>query len=140
MIRIKKVRDGFKMPEYSTIGSACRDVYVPEDTYCLPYQVTKVPLGFAVDVPYGYEMQLRARSGLSIKFPSYVANALGTIDSDYRGEVCLLFWNHTGDVVQFMKHDRICQCIVVEAPPFDFVDVADLDDTDRGGGGFGHTG
>lgn len=140
MIRVKKLREDVRLPEYQTTGSACRDVYIPDNTVCRPYQVTAIPLGFSVDVPYGYELQLRARSGLSIKFPSYVANGLGTIDSDYRGEVCLLFMNWTGDVVQFMKGDRVCQCAVAEVPPFDWVEVDDLDDTERSDGGFGSTG
>lgn len=139
MIRVKKCNEGFKMPTYATLGSACRDIHVPEDVVCLPYQVTKIPLGFQVELPYGYELQLRPRSGLSIKFPSYVANGFGVIDSDFRGEVCLLFWNYTGDIIQFRKHDRICQCALVEVPPFDWIEVEELDTTLRGYGGFGST-
>jgi dUTP pyrophosphatase len=140
MIRIKKCREGFKLPEYKTVGSACRDVYLPENTVVRPHSVTKIPLGFAVQLPYGYEMQLRMRSGLSIKFPSYMANGVATIDSDYTGEVALLFTNLTSDVVQFMKGDRICQCVIKECTPFDFVEVDELVDTGRGSGGFGSTG
>ena len=140
MIRIKGIREGFKLPSYATTGSACRDVYVPEDWHCLPNQVTKIPLGFEVDIPYGYEMQLRMRSGLSMKFPSYMANGVATIDSDFRGEVALLFTNLTGDVVQFMAGDRVCQCVIKEVPMFDFVEVTELTETDRGSGGTGSTG
>ena len=140
MIRIKLLVDGAKLPTYATTGSACRDVYVPEDTVVYPNRVTKIPLGFAVQVPYGYEMQLRMRSGLALKFPNYMANGVATIDSDYTGEVCLLFTNYTSDVVQFMKGDRICQCVVKEATPFDWVEVDELDETDRGTSGFGSTG
>lgn len=140
MIRIKLLREGAKAPTYATTGSACRDVYVPENTVCLPNRVTMIPLGFAVQIPYGYEMQLRMRSGLAIKFPSYMSNGVATIDSDFTGEVCLLFTNYTGDIVQFMKNDRVCQCVIKEAPMFDFVEVDSLEDTARGNGGFGHSG
>lgn len=139
MIKIKKLREGFKLPSYGSDGSACRDIYVPHKTLCEPYKVTLIPTGFSVQVPYGYEMQLRMRSGLSLKYPGYLANGIGTIDSDFTDEVMVPFYNITGDVVQFNKHDRVCQCVIKECTPFDFIEVDDIDTHMDRGGGLGST-
>lgn len=140
MIKIKKLHPNFKLPTYSTEGSACRDIILPEAVVIGPNSVNIVPLGFSVQVPYGYELQLRARSGLSSKIPGYLANGIGTIDSDYVGEVCCIFYNPTNDLLQFQAGQSICQCVIKECTPFDFEMVDELDNTDRGEGGFGSTG
>lgn len=140
MIKIKALHENFKVPKYATLGAACRDIYVPEDVKILPYDLKVIPLGFAIEVPVGYKFELIPRSGLSIKYPNYVANSPGCVDSDYRDEVKLIFWNNTSDLIKFKEGDRICQCDIIQVNPFDFELVDELDMSNDRGGGFGSTG
>jgi dUTP pyrophosphatase len=105
-----------------------------------PGQIALVPCGFAMAVPHGYEAQVRPRSGLASKFGITMANAPGTIDSDYRGEVKVPLINlgHKTFVVE--RGMRIAQMLILPVPPARLVEVQQLDDTRRGKGGFGHTG
>ena len=99
-----------------------------------------LPCGFALALPAGYEAQVRPRSGLAVKFGVTVLNAPGTIDADYRGEVKVLLVNHGADPFTVEPGMRIAQLVVSPVTPVAWAEVASLDDTARGTGGFGHTG
>jgi len=97
--------------------------------------------GLAVAIPEGYEINVRARSGLSLKYPNYIAiSGGGTIDSDYRGEIIVPVVNHTADVWLIKRGDRIAQCIVSPIKQCELTLMDELPETERGEGGFGSTG
>jgi dUTP pyrophosphatase len=133
------ISDVAERPHYATAGSACFDLRSVEDCTILPGKVKAVSLGFAVSIPEGYEMQIRSRSGLASK-GVMVANGIGTIDSDYRGEVKVLLFNSTEETIEISAGDRIAQGIVCPVLRTEFVRVASLVETERGKGGFGSTG
>ena len=131
------------MPEYKTLGSAGMDLraYLSEGYIILqPGQRVSIPTGLHIELPQGYEAQVRSRSGLSIKNGVIVLNAPGTVDSDYRGEICVILMN-TGDE-EFIIHngDRIAQLVIAPVVQVEIEPVDTLDETERGEGGFGHTG
>ncbi|MBX9740132.1 MAG: dUTP diphosphatase [Beijerinckiaceae bacterium] len=99
-----------------------------------------VPTGFAIEVPEGYEAQIRPRSGLALKFGVTVLNSPGTIDSDYRGEVCIILINHGSEPFEIARGDRIAQMVIAPVVRASTVEVAELTSTTRGDGGFGSTG
>jgi len=99
-----------------------------------------IPTGFAVAVPVGYEAQIRPRSGLALKSGVTLLNSPGTIDADYRGEVGVIVVNHGTEPVTIGRGDRIAQMVIQTVPDVDFVAVDELPETERGAGGFGHTG
>lgn len=109
-------------------------------TTLAPGERAVVPTGFALALPQGFEAQVRPRSGLALHSGIVLPNAPGTIDSDYRGEVKVILWNTGSEAFVLSRGDRIAQLVVapVSRPEFQLVD--DLDDTQRGAGGFGHTG
>ena len=128
------------MPEYGSDGAACFDFYAAEEVKIGPGKTELVPLGFAVGIIEGWEMRIRPRSGMSLKTGLRVANAPGTVDSDYRGEVSVILHNTTGETKIIQPGDRVAQgsCHRVERTHFTF--VQQLSPTDRGEGGFGSTG
>ena len=99
-----------------------------------------VPTGFSVEIPAGYEAQIRPRSGLALKSGLTLLNAPGTIDADYRGEVGVIVVNHGLDAVTILRGDRIAQMVIHRLPDVTLEAVDDLSETARGAGGFGHTG
>ena len=99
-----------------------------------------IPTGFAIAVPEGYEAQVRPRSGLALRHGIVLANAPGTIDSDYRGEVKVIVMNAGSEPFVIKRGDRIAQLVVAPVVRAEWVEVASLDDTVRGAGGFGHSG
>lgn len=139
-LKIKKLNDEAVIPEYQTKGAAGFDFHSTDSVVLYPNDTALVSTGLAFAVPEGFELQVRPRSGLSAKTGLRVANAPGTVDSDYRGEVKIIITN-TGFVPQHIKKgDRIAQgvlCPVYQAV-FDVID--DLDETERGSGAFGSTG
>lgn len=135
-INIKKIEDG-KIPEYKTKGSSGADCYSRIDWIISAGDTMKIPLGFAIEIPMGYEMQIRPRSGLS---KDGIIAQLGTIDSDYRGEVSAIITNNTKNDYMVHKYDRICQAVICPVIICNFDEVSDLSDTERGKGGFGSTG
>ncbi len=139
-IQLKRMRDDARMPEYGSDGAACFDLYAAQEVKIGPDETKLVPLGFAVGIPDGWEMRIRPRSGMSLKTGLRVANAPGTIDSDYRGEVSVILHNTTGAVKLINVGDRVAQgsCHRVEKTYFTF--VQELSPTDRDKGGFGSTG
>ena len=132
------------VPAYASSGAAGFDLRAaaPEgETLVLkPGARAMVPTGFSVAIPDGYEMQVRPRSGLAFKNGVTVVNAPGTVDSDSRGQVCVLLINLGEEDFAIRRGDRIAQGIIAAAPQWPLVEVDDLDATERGAGGFGSTG
>jgi dUTP pyrophosphatase len=130
------------LPAYQTKDAVGMDVHaaVTADVSVAPGEVAGIPCGFAIAVPPGFEAQVRPRSGLAAKNAVSVANAPGTIDPDYRGEVKVLLINHGRTPFVVTRGMRIAQLLVVPVPRVAWVEVAELPATDRGDGGFGHTG
>lgn len=130
-------------PQYATTGSAGFDLYANVTGTIEPGEQMLVPTGIKVAIPKGFEMQVRGRSGLAAKSMIGVTNAPGTIDSDYRGEVHVILINHGKSAFGFTKGDRIGQGVIapVCTAIWKVVENEDgLGDTNRGSGGFGHTG
>jgi dUTP pyrophosphatase len=140
-VKFKKLHADAKLPTYATSGAAGMDLYACNDE---PIQVwpgaeaVLIPTGLAMELPPGYEAQIRPRSGLSVKGIA-VANSPGTVDEDYRGEVKVIIRNH-GHMLVVHKGDRIAQMVIAPVTQVDVVDVDVLTETERAGGGFGSTG
>ena len=143
-IRIQIARlphgEGLPLPSYATPGAAGMDVVAAEDLDLAPGQRHAVATGFRVAIPEGYEIQVRPRSGLAFKHGISVPNTPGTIDSDYRGELKILLINHGSDPFPIRRGDRIAQLVPAAVTLASFDEVAELDNTHRGAGGFGSTG
>lgn len=143
MDKIKVVSKSGHMPEYATAGSAGADLraYLPEGPVTLkPGKRRLIPTGLFVELPEGVEAQVRARSGLSIKHGIGLVNGVGTVDSDYRGEwnVPLINWGQEEYTIH--NGDRIAQVVFSRYIQARFEAADSIDDTERGAGGFGHTG
>lgn len=128
------------LPSYETAGSAGMDVRAAEEMVIAPGQRGLVGTGLAFAIPEGYEIQVRPRSGLALKKGIGIPNSPGTIDSDYRGELKVILLNHGEEDFVIERGDRIAQIVVAPVQRGILVEVADLDDTQRGSGGFGSTG
>lgn len=143
-IRIKKLHPDAATPKYATNGSSGFDLVAVEDVEISIGQTKLVKTGLAIDVGPGYELQVRPRSGLSLKTGLRITNSPGTVDSDYRGEVCVIMTlqpNGDGTITyRIKKGDRIAQGVVCPVVQADMEIVDYLDETDRGAGGFGSTG
>ena len=141
-VEIKRLEHGadLPMPAYATAGAAGMDVVAAETIRLKPGQRYAVPTGFAVAIPDGYEIQVRPRSGLAFKHGITVPNTPGTIDSDYRGELRVLLINHGLDDFTVERGDRIAQLVLAPVTLAIWDEVEELDDTERGSGGFGSTG
>ena len=135
-VKIKLCDDGV-LPTYAHIGDACCDCYAAEDLTIAYGQWAKVKLGFCLELPSGYEAQIRPLFGLSSKG---VIAILRTIDSNYRGEVCAIIQNNSFDDFEIKFGDRICQMKIERVEPVVFKVVEKLSDTLRGSNGFGSTG
>jgi dUTP pyrophosphatase len=136
--------EGLALPAYQTAHAAGLDLLaaVPVDTPLVlaPGKHAMVPTGLTIALPEGYEAQVRPRSGLAAKHGVTVLNAPGTIDADYRGEIAVLLINHGSEPFTIRRGERIAQMVIAAVVRADFVAVAALSSTDRGGGGFGSTG
>lgn len=132
--------DDLPLPGYASIGAAGFDLRAAASLTIAPGGFALVPTGFAVAVPAGFEMQVRPRSGLAVKFGVSVLNTPGTVDSDYRGEVAVCLINHGSAAFDIARGDRIAQAVIAAAPQVALVEVAVLGATERGSGGFGSTG
>jgi dUTP pyrophosphatase len=135
------------LPTYETVGAAGADLRanLPKDERDAGIEISPggralVPTGLRLEIPMGYEVQVRARSGLALKHGITLANAIGTIDSDYRGDLGVILWNGGANVFCVTHGMRIAQMVVAPVVQATFAIVAALDETDRGGGGFGSTG
>jgi len=130
------------LPSRATPGSAGYDLCaaVRQDLVVAPGNRVLVPTGFCIAIPAGYEGQVRPRSGLALSHGILMPNAPGTIDSDYRGELKVILMNAGEKSYAIRRGDRIAQLVVAALPPVEFLEVEQLDATQRGDGGFGHTG
>lgn len=130
------------LPEYATALSAGMDIRANIDSPIVlkPLERKLIPTGLFIELPAGYEAQIRPRSGLAIKKGITVLNSPGTIDADYRGEVCIILVNLSSDDFEIVDGERICQMVIAEHAQAEWVEVEVLGDTERGAGGFGHTG
>ena len=130
------------LPAYATDGSSGMDIRaaVEEEVIIPPNQTMLIPTGFYIEVPNGYEAQVRPRSGLAIKYGISVLNTPGTIDADYRGEVKVILTNFGKDNFVIRRGDRIAQLVIAPVIQAEWEEVPTLDETPRGAGGFGHTG
>ena len=134
--------EGLDLPSYATPGSAGMDLRaaVESSKSLAPMERWAVPTGLRVAIPSGWEGQIRPRSGLAFRHGLSIPNAPGTIDSDYRGELKVLLINLGPEPIVIERGMRIAQMLITPAPQVEIVRVADLDDTERGAGGFGSTG
>ena len=130
------------LPNYQTIGSSGMDILANNETEIIinPMERTLVPTGIFLEIPIGCEGQVRARSGLSIKNGITLVNCVGTIDSDYRGELKVSVINLGSDPFKIVKGDRIAQLIITKYERITWDQVDSIDETERGAGGFGSTG
>ncbi len=130
------------LPERATPGSAGFDLHaaVTEETVLAPGARVLIPTGVSIAVPAGYEAQLRPRSGLALRHGIVLPNSPGTIDSDYRGEVKVILCNLGEEPFTVKRGDRIAQLVIAPVVYAEWVETTDLDDTQRGAGGFGHSG
>ena len=132
--------EGLDLPAYATGGAAGMDVVSAEDVTIAPGGRHAVATGLALAIPHGYEIQVRPRSGLALKHGITVPNTPGTIDSDYRGELKVILINHGADDFAVCRGDRVAQLVLAPVTRAGWVEVAELDETARGSGGFGSTG
>ncbi len=132
--------EGLPLPAYATAGAAGMDVVSAEDTVIAPGARHAVATGLAMAIPHGYEVQVRPRSGLALKHGITVPNTPGTIDSDYRGELKVILINHGTEDFAITRGDRVAQLVLAPVVQAAWVEVAELDATERGAGGFGSTG
>lgn len=128
------------LPTYATKQSAGLDLIANEDVTLNPLERTAVSTGLSIALPIGYEAQVRPRSGLALKKGITVLNTPGTIDADYRGEIKVILINVSNEAWSCKKGERIAQLVVAPYIHATLVKVESLDETDRGTGGFGHTG
>lgn len=143
MIKIKVVNKGNQqLPEYATPLSAGMDLRanIGEDIVLKPMERRLIPTGLHIALPEGYEAQVRPRSGLALKHGITVLNSPGTIDADYRGEICVLLINLSDKDFIITDGERIAQMVIARHEQGKFVIVDELDTTLRGEGGYGHTG
>lgn len=139
-LKVKKLHPNAVIPKYSTTGAAGFDLVAIRDTYLYPGMTTLIDTGLSFEVPVGYELQIRPRSGMSAKTKIRVANSPGTIDSDFRGEVKVILDNTGNGGYQIKIGDRIAQAVLVPVVQAEFEEVEELEQTERGEGGFGSTG
>jgi dUTP pyrophosphatase len=141
-VRWKRLRPGALAPRYMSAGAAGLDLAsaAPEAISIAPGDSATVPTGLALEIPPGFEGQVRPRSGLARKAGVTVLNAPGTIDSDYRGELAVLLVNHGRNVHIIAPGDRIAQLVIAPVTSAELEEVEELGHTERGAGGFGHTG
>lgn len=132
----------FSLPEYQTALSAGMDLRanIKESISLEPLQRALIPTGLYVELPAGYEMQIRPRSGLAAKQGVTVLNAPGTIDADYRGEIKVILVNLSPDIVVINDGERVAQAVVARCEQVEWESVEELSATERGEGGFGSTG
>ena len=143
MIQIKVINKGHQqLPVYATSQSAGMDLRANIDTPVVlqPMERRLVPTGLYIALPVGFEVQVRPRSGLALKHGLTVLNSPGTIDADYRGEIMVLLINFSNEPFTINDGERIAQMVIARHEQAEFVEVETLDETERGEGGYGHTG
>ena len=140
LIKIKKLKKEANIPKYARFGDAGFDLCSAEDAVIEPGEYKLVSTGLAFEIPIGFEMQIRPRSGLASKHGISIVNSPGTIDSGYRGDVGIIIINHGKQPFEIRKNDRIAQGVIAEFECVQFKEVDSLSESERGECGFGHTG
>ena len=142
VLKIKKLENNTNIPAYQTEGSSGMDLYagISEPMTLKPLERKLIPTGIKIELPIGYEAQVRARSGLSIKHGLTLINGIGTVDSDYRGELCVPMVNISNEEYTINPNDRIAQMVICKYEKVDIQVTDELSDTERSVGGFGSTG
>ena len=143
-IKIKRLDEtaDLPLPSYESEGSSGMDLRasVTEPVLLNPGEIRLIPTGLAISVPHGYEAQIRPRSGLALKHGIGMVNSPGTIDSDYRGEIGIIVVNWGQKPFTIRRGDRVAQMIITKVYKADIMEVGVLESTERGEGGFGHSG
>jgi len=144
-VRVKRIRPAHAanpLPGYMTSHAAGMDLYAElvEDIVLAPGERAIIPTGIAIEIPDGYEAQVRPRSGLALKHGISLVNSPGTIDADYRGEIGVIVINHGSEPFAVRNGERIAQLVFAPFARATLQEVAELGETGRGEGGFGHTG
>ena len=141
-IQIKKLSPSASIPKYETLGSSGMDIaaHLENKIVINPGEKALVSTGFAIAIPRGYEVQIRPRSGLAVKKNITVLNTPGTIDADYRGEIKVILINHGKEQFVIENGERIAQMVVCPVIQANLEEFKELNETDRGAGGFGSTG
>ena len=141
-VLVKKLDPNVQLPSYKTDGSSGMDLFafIKNPVKIKPGTSELIPTGISVAIPINFEIQIRPRSGLAAKSNISVLNTPGTIDSDYRGELKIILFNHGKNEFIINNKDRIAQMILAPILKFEFQEVDDLDNSVRGSGGFGSTG
>lgn len=143
MEKIKVVnKSNNPLPSYATVSSSGMDLraYLDNSMHVAPGERVIVPTGIYIQIPEGYEAQIRPRSGLALKYGVTVLNSPGTIDADYRGEIKVILINLGGGIFEINGGDRIAQIVFAKYEKGEFIEVDRLDGTERADGSFGHTG
>ena len=142
ILKIQRLENNKILPEYKTEGAAGMDLCaaIDEPITLRPLERTLIPTGLKIELERGYEAQIRPRSGLSIKHGITLINCVGTIDEDYRGEVCVPVVNLSNDTYTIQPQERIAQMIISKYEQAEIEVVTELSETVRGEGGFGSTG
>lgn len=142
-IKIKVcAKEGSTIPKYMTAGAAGADICanLKEDLTIQPFERVLVPTGLKFHIPMGYEVEIRPRSGLAYKYGLTLANSPGTIDSDYRGEIKIILTNLSKEPYTIKHGERVAQMLVNKVDIATFEEIDEIGETERGSGGFGHTG
>ena len=141
-LKIKRISSLAKMPTYATVGAAGMDLYAANEKpiTLMPLERHLIPLGFTMELPQGYEAQIRPRSGMAIKHGITLSNCVGTVDEDYRGEVCVGIINLSDKPYEVKAGDRIALMLVAPVVRAEIIEADELLETQRGEGGFGSTG
>ena len=142
-VKVKIVKEkNITLPKYETLGSAGVDIRanIAEPITLKSLERVLIPTGIKMEIPVGYEVQVRPRSGLAIKHGITMLNSPGTIDSDYRGEIKVIAVNLSKDDYIIEPIERLAQLVLNKVEQMEFIEVEVLDETERGEGGFGHTG
>ena len=141
-LKVKKLHPDAVIPTYATSGAACFDLYAVEDGYVddINHPNVKIGTGLAFEIPSGYQMLIFPRSGIAFKNNVTLTNAVGVVDSDFIGEVCVLLSAHSEGLLSIKKGDRIAQAQLMPVHRVIFQEVDELTETERGNGGFGSTG
>ena len=144
-LKIKRISDAFSdipLPNYSTVGSSGMDIRAAVDDKLIleSGSVKLVPTNLSVEIPFGYEIQMRPRSGLAAKHGIGLLNSPGTIDSDYRGEIKVIMFNFSNEDFEIKRGERIAQMVFAKVYKVELEETEELSGSVRGEGGFGHTG
>jgi dUTP pyrophosphatase len=140
IIKIKKLSNNAVVPQYQSKGAAGFDFHTISHGSILPGGTVLIPTGLSMEIPRGYELQVRPRSGMSAKTKIRICNSPGTIDSDYRGEIKIIMENIGTTEFKYAEGERIAQGVITEVYQAEFELAEELNDTERGTGAFGSTG